>query len=372
MYVRRLRTLMDELLGPPGTPAGTSWLEQRINELKTQLQPHMTSGSWINNVNAIVSEYLAERRQHLYVTHSINSPGPDNADIPNAQVGNPPIQFGVIEHSPLSGIQDQEFVQLVNPNSTAVDISNWRIEGGIEYTFRAGTVIPAGGSLYISPNVPVFLARTTGPRGGQNLFVQGNYEDHIANASEVIRLVAKDGSLITQSAAPIPGDYDASGAVDQNDYAVWRSTFGSRDSLAADGNGNGEVDTADMVIWRKAYNAALAASATAATAASVPATSTVVSMPTEPAPDSILRQPQVAAVPLVTAPVSPLARPTFRPSSRTTAPSAHQDLALMAVLDSSAMKLAEIGPASKLTSSVSGEDVSIDWIDEAFEALTLM
>ncbi len=143
MYVRRLRTLMDELLGPPGTPAGTSWLEQRINVLKTQLQPHMTSGSWLTNVNLIVSEYLAERRQHLFVTHSINSPGPDNADIPNAQVGNPPIQFGVIEHSPASGIQDQEFVQLVNSNATAVDISNWRIEGGIEYTFRAGTVIPA-------------------------------------------------------------------------------------------------------------------------------------------------------------------------------------------------------------------------------------
>ncbi|HEX2474278.1 MAG TPA: CotH kinase family protein, partial [Lacipirellulaceae bacterium] len=69
MYVRRLRTLMDELLGP----AGTSWLEQRIDQLKTQLQPHMTSGNWLSNVNLIVSEYLAERRQHLYVTHSINS-----------------------------------------------------------------------------------------------------------------------------------------------------------------------------------------------------------------------------------------------------------------------------------------------------------
>jgi hypothetical protein len=370
--VRRLRTLMDDLLGPPGTPAGASWLEQRINELKTQLQPHMTSGSWLTNVNRIVNEYLAERRQHLYVTHSINSPGPDNADIPNAQVGNPTIEFGLIEHSPVSGIQDQEFVQLVNPNSSAVDISNWRIEGGIEYTFRAGTVIPAGGSLYISPSVPAFLARTTGPRGGQNLFVQGNYNDHIANAAEVIRLVAEDDTVITQSDAPLAGDYDASGAVDQNDYTVWRSTFGSNDSLAADGNGNEEVDAADYVIWRKAQSAALATGATAAAAATAPATSTVVDSPAEPAPSVAFQQPQVAAAPLVTTSVRPSSRPTFRPTFRTAAPAALQDVALIAVLDSAAAPRAEVDEVFKLRPSAAGDDDSVLWIDDAFEELTLM
>jgi hypothetical protein len=376
MYVRRLRTLMDDLLGPPGTPAGTSWLEQRINELKTQLQPHMTSGSWLTSVNRIVSEYLAERRQHLYVTHSINSPDPDPdiADIPNAQVGNPSIQFGVIEHSPVSGIQDQEFVQLVNPNSTAVDISNWRIEGGIEYTLRAGTVIPAGGSLYISPNVPAFLARSSGPRGGQNLFVQGNYNDHIANAAEVIRLVAADGSLITQSAAPLPGDYDASGAVDQSDYAVWRSTYGSRDSLAADGNMNGEVDTADFIIWRKAYGAAQAAGATVVTAAeAAPVSSTVVaiSAAAEGVPVPIVRDAQLAAASRVTDSVSPHGRPAFLPSFRTITPLALQDLALIAALDSAAAPNAEGVDRDTLSSSTDEADDAALWIDEAFAALTL-
>ncbi|HEY3393372.1 MAG TPA: CotH kinase family protein [Lacipirellulaceae bacterium] len=372
MHARRVRSLMDELLGPPGTPAGTSWLEQRVNELKAALQPHMSSQSWLSNVNRIVGEYLTERREHLYVTHSINSPGPDNADIPNAQVGNPPIQFGVIEHSPASGIQDQEFVQLVNPNSTAVDISNWRIEGGIEYTFRAGTAIPAGGSLYISPNVPAFLARTTGPRGGQNLFIQGNYEDHIANAAEVIRLVAEDGTLITQSDAPLTGDYDASGIVNQNDYAVWRSTYGSRDSLAADGNGNGEVDTADMVIWRKAYNAALAGGAIVVVDAEAPASSTeVATSAADPAPVTTVRDAQLAAAPLVTTPVRPLNRAAFRPSSRTTSQPALQDLALIAALDSAAASKAAIDRESSLTSSTDVQEDALERIDEAFEALTL-
>jgi hypothetical protein len=310
----------------------------------------------------------------LYVTHSISSPGPDNADIPNAQVGNPTIEFGVIEHSPASGIQDQEFVQLVTSNTTAVDISNWRIEGGIEYTFRAGTVIPAGGILYISPSVPAFLARTTGPRGGQNLFVQGNYEDHIANAAEVIRLVAADGTLITQSDAPLTGDYDASGVVNQNDYAVWRSTYGSRDSLAADGNGNGEVDTADMVIWRKAYNAALAAGATVVAAAEpAPATSTVVVTPTaDTAPVTAVRDARLATAPLITTAVRSLNRPSFRPSLKAITPAALQDLALIAALDSAAAPKAEINEGFTLRAATYADDESFEWIDDAFEALTLM
>lgn len=45
------------------------------------------------------------------------------------------------------------------------------------------------------------------------------------------------------------GDFDGSGVVDQQDYIVWRNTFGSG-ATAADANGNGVVDSADYVIWR--------------------------------------------------------------------------------------------------------------------------
>lgn len=49
---------------------------------------------------------------------------------------------------------------------------------------------------------------------------------------------------------PIAGDYDRSGVVTQLDYVVWRSTYGSQHSLAADGNGDSVVDAADYTIWR--------------------------------------------------------------------------------------------------------------------------
>jgi hypothetical protein len=46
------------------------------------------------------------------------------------------------------------------------------------------------------------------------------------------------------------GDYDRDRDVDQDDYAVWQSTFDSTTELDADGNRSGIVDAADYVLWR--------------------------------------------------------------------------------------------------------------------------
>ena len=124
------------------------------------------------------------------------------AGIPHAQVGNPAIQFGAIEVSPASRNQDEEYIQLTNPNDTAVDISGWKLTGGIMYTFPPGTIIPRNSSIFVSPNVKAFRARATGPSGGQGLIVAGAYDGHLSSFGETLTLLAADDSPIATTTTP--------------------------------------------------------------------------------------------------------------------------------------------------------------------------
>jgi hypothetical protein len=56
----------------------------------------------------------------------------------------------------------------------------------------------------------------------------------------------------TFATVTLPGDYNGSGDVTQQDYAVWKSSFGDAivAGSGADGNGNGLVDAADYSVWR--------------------------------------------------------------------------------------------------------------------------
>jgi len=77
-----------------------------------------------------------------------------------------------------------------------VDISGWRLAGGIRHTFAEGTVIIAGGSLYVSPEVSVFRKRAVSPTGGEGNFVQGNYKGQLSNGGETVTLEDADGRVV--------------------------------------------------------------------------------------------------------------------------------------------------------------------------------
>jgi subtilisin-like proprotein convertase family protein len=71
----------------------------------------------------------------------------------------------------------------------------------------------------------------------RSLPIVGNFDPPLSAAS-----VASLGKSM--------GDFDGSGKVDQADYNIWRSTFGSTTNLAADANRDGIVDSADFSMWR--------------------------------------------------------------------------------------------------------------------------
>ena len=209
MYLRRLRTLMDEQLQPPGTPTGELLFETRIDELAAAITPDaaLDLAKWgaiyggvrdfPTAISLLKSDYLDERRTYLYTTHAEDGPA-GTVGIPVAQPSGVPLAIGMIEFSPASGNQADEYVQITNPNSFAVDVSGWTVEGGIEHTFKPGTVIPSNATglpLHLSPSVNAFRSRGTAPTGNEENFVQGNYSGQLSARGETITIRDTDGSV---------------------------------------------------------------------------------------------------------------------------------------------------------------------------------
>jgi hypothetical protein len=74
---------------------------------------------------------------------------------------------------------------------------------------------------------------------------------------------------------PEPGDYNGDHFVDAADYVLWRRTFGSRASLAADGNHDGVVTEADYTYWRQRFGNPTAGSGSGSLFTSVPEPTTL-------------------------------------------------------------------------------------------------
>ena len=223
MFLRRLRTLMDELLQPPDTPVGELKFEGRIDALVEQMGPDVLLDrarwrgsahfggfelSFEGEINRLKSLYFARRRPHLYVSHNIDNPNnyPLNVGIPNEQpdfsaraAEDRKISFGAIDFAPASNDQDQEYIEIINANDVAIDISGWMLTGGVEHVFQPGMVIPARTTLYVTPSAKAFRARTIGPSGGQDLLVESGYRGHLGSHGETLQLLDTSGAEIAST-----------------------------------------------------------------------------------------------------------------------------------------------------------------------------
>jgi hypothetical protein len=233
MFLRRMRTVLDNYVLPIGAPVHTSPIEKKIVAWRDLIheeadadrarwgwpgkggQTNFDPGiNFTEGVQQLLEEFFLPRRNHFYGKHSITNTALSagitknhTAGIPLEQPSDLIIDFGQIEFNPSSGDQAQEFIQLVNPNPFAADISGWKIEGGVSFTFKPGTVIPSNGTIYVTPDARAFRSRTTGPRGGQGLFVVGGYEGRLSARGETLRLLNETGGLIQSIAyqgAPSP------------------------------------------------------------------------------------------------------------------------------------------------------------------------
>ena len=250
MYLRRLRTLMDAILRPPGTPADGLVIEPLIRQYESALNPAaiqpsdaaLDNAAWgpawgdvslsrfPNDAERLIAVHLAGRRTFLFTSGQATLNG---YPIPPSQPANTIVSFGSWDFKPVSGNQNEQYLELRNTNAYAADVSNWRLTGGVTFGLRPGTVIPAGKSLYLAANVNAFRARTNSPSGRQGLFVQGPFAGFLsAQGNTPLILENEQGAAISRN--PFAGNVSSVQFLAGN-LAVLRVGDGS-ETLSSHGN----------------------------------------------------------------------------------------------------------------------------------------
>jgi regulation of enolase protein 1 (concanavalin A-like superfamily) len=127
------------------------------------------------------------------------TPGFVELDTPTANALNAlPLRRDVvineIMYHPISGDDDDEFIELHNRGASPVNVGQWSFEDGVNFIIPVGTTIQAGGYLVVAKNRTNLLARHPGLN--PNLVV-GDYGGQLANGGERVALAMPDINLRT-------------------------------------------------------------------------------------------------------------------------------------------------------------------------------
>ncbi len=137
MYFRRLRTLVNEVLAP-GRLGGALRREDRARRSRWLAGPRGLA------VPDVADATTSQRTALFNAIQARRNAFTNDARVPGNQPAQPNIVINEIQHSPAGG-DGAEFVELANPDATAIDISGWTISGGHHADDPAGHGDPAAG-----------------------------------------------------------------------------------------------------------------------------------------------------------------------------------------------------------------------------------
>jgi hypothetical protein len=121
--------------------------------------------------------------------------------LPFVAAADSPVVFNEIMYHPLTNESQLEWVELQNQMAVDMDISRWRLDGGINFTFPQGTVIRAGSYLVVAVS-PSALATATGFANAI-----GPFAGRLSNAGEELRLRNNNDRLMDEVAFGVVGDW---------------------------------------------------------------------------------------------------------------------------------------------------------------------
>jgi hypothetical protein len=118
--------------------------------------------------------------------HELTSPTPGTN---NNNLLLRPVVINEIHYNPLTGNNDDEFIELHNRGASPVNIGGWRLSDGIDFTFPSNTVIAANGYVVVANDRGRLLTvYNTVPQA----IVFGNYGGNLGNGGERVALTMPD------------------------------------------------------------------------------------------------------------------------------------------------------------------------------------
>lgn len=284
IYLRRLRSLMDEWLGAPGTPKEETKAWQYVVAITNatyecaildyekwrahESNPAGPGTFWTKTgtfcwtgkithdqgVEDLWANYIVPRRRHLYETHSIHNTAKGigysaelSAGIPDAQL--PAAAFGA--DLQLVGKTDDELI-LYNSGIDALDLSGWTLSGGVSGTLPGGTVVDAKDTITLVRDRRSWVAANR-PELGDRVVV-GNFDFSGTGAVTLTASASGEsgGAAFTPETGRAAKWFDASvqniargtdvTTVDQSEFRGSFSALGGATGTVASRLGYGYVD----------------------------------------------------------------------------------------------------------------------------------
>jgi hypothetical protein len=119
-------------------------------------------------------------------------------------------------YDPISGDDDDEYVELFNRSGSAVDLGRWRLEDAVSYSIPPGTVLVPGGYLVVARNAARLLTNHAHLTGANTL---GDFSGSLSNSGERLALAKPDDLVSTNAVGQVMTNHIHI-AVDEVTYGV--------------------------------------------------------------------------------------------------------------------------------------------------------
>jgi hypothetical protein len=210
----RMNALTD-LVDPPDIAESDADLDLRIwgywNQHQTASNTY-TPRSAREEVGRITGTFVPARRG-MYFNDNPPLGESYGGPVPGPALTNPAISLGSYDAHPASGNQDHEFIEVVNSSLDYADLTGWKLTGGVDFTFPAGSVIsPPGnsrfaGRLIVAKSGTGWRTRSIPPMNGEGRFVLMAYTGQLASTGETVELRDLSNNVVaTLVVPPAPSD----------------------------------------------------------------------------------------------------------------------------------------------------------------------